>query len=739
MTPRNDDHGLDEVFAAAQLCGSKELYRRLVEQLPAVLYVDSDAQRPDSLYVSPQAQELFGYPAAAYVADPELWRRNTHPDDRRMVAEAWAHVRPAGQRFECEYRIRHADGRWLWVHDSAVPLREPDGRVVAWQGLLHDVTEAKQQQDVVSESEARYRALIENIPAVVYVVAPDDDRKTIYVSPQVEGALGYTQQEWLDQPDIWMELLHPEDREQTLAAHDMHNETGRPWSREYRLIANDGRPLWFRDVATLVRDADGRPLYWQGVQLDITELKEAEELLRAARDDLELRVMERTHELEEANEMMMLEIAERRRAERELRAARERYRALAERIPGVVYVWDTSREGIDPPAYTSPQITTILGFSQEEWQHPNFWRSRLHPDDRDRVLTSTERSRATGEPFSEEFRYLAKDGHVVWVVDEAIVLDRDDQGRPKIFHGVMLDITARKEAEAAARETELRYRTLTAQVPAVTYTWEPNRSPDAFHRMTYVSPQVESMLGHPQQDWMMTDLWESSKHPDDAEGVMDVARRVAQTGDAYSHEYRMRRADGTYLWIRDEGRLLARSNDGRPGVFQGIILDVTQQKRIEQELRDTEQHLRALIEQIPAIVYIELPSTQGDVSPFIYVSPQVQELLGYSPEELMADPKHLTRVVHPEDVEAVVEANRVAEETGTFDQEYRVLAKHGRTVWMHSRAVLLRDDRGEPTFWQGVALDVTARHEAVQALHDLESRYGVVLGATDRGPGGTDS
>jgi hypothetical protein len=105
----------------------------------------------------------------------------------------------------------------------------------------------------------------------------------------------------------------------------------------------------------------------------------------------------------------------------------------------------------------------------------------------------------------------------------------------------------------------------------------------------------------------------------------------------------------------------------------------------------------------------------------------------------MADPKHLTRLVHPEDVEAVVEANRVAEETGTFDQEYRVLAKHGRTVWIHSRAVLLRDERGEPTFWQGVALDVTARLEAVQALRDLESRYRVVVGATDPGPDGIDS
>ena len=85
------------------------------------------------------------------------------------------------------------------------------------------------------------------------MVAPDDDRRTIYVSPQVERALGYRQQEWLAQPDIWTELLHPDDREPTLAAHDLHNETGEPWSREYRLLASDGRPVWFRDVATLVR------------------------------------------------------------------------------------------------------------------------------------------------------------------------------------------------------------------------------------------------------------------------------------------------------------------------------------------------------------------------------------------------------------------------------------------------------------------------------------------------------
>ena len=249
-----------------------------------------------------------------------------------------------------------------------------------------------------STDEARYRALVENLPAVIYQVAPDDDRRTMYVSPHVETALGYSREEWLGQPDIWMELLHPDDREQILAAHDLHNETGRPWSREYRLIANDGRVVWFRDVATLVRDDDGHPEHWLGVQLDITELKAVEGELRTARDELEQRVAERTAELEEANALMSLEIGERRRAEADLRTAEHRYRLLAEQIPAVTYIWESNRpEGADPGNYTSPRIEQLLGYTVDEWHaSEDFWMSRLHPDDRTGVLAATLRSETTG-------------------------------------------------------------------------------------------------------------------------------------------------------------------------------------------------------------------------------------------------------------------------------------------------------------------------------------------------------
>ena len=103
------------------------------------------------------------------------------------------------------------------------------------------------------------------------------------------------------------------------------------------MIAADGRVVWVRDQAVLLRDLDGRPLTWQGVMVDITAQKQAEEGLRTSNDDLEFRVLARTAQLEEANELMTLEIGERRRVERELRSAEERFRNLVEDLPAVVY------------------------------------------------------------------------------------------------------------------------------------------------------------------------------------------------------------------------------------------------------------------------------------------------------------------------------------------------------------------------------------------------------------------
>ncbi len=718
------------------------LFQALVEQVPAVVYIESDDQESVSLYMSPQSEAVFGYPATAYRARRELWWEQTHVDDRPAVTERWARSRSTGEEFECEYRVQHPSGRWIWVHDRAVPLREAGGSNRVWQGVLHDITAQKRAEEALREAEGKYRALVENIPAVVYLVAPDDDRRTLYVSPHVQRALGYARQEWLDQPDIWMELLHPDDREPTLAAHDAANETGEPWSREYRLTAADGRAVWFRDVATLIRDADGAPLYWQGVQLDITELKRAEEELRQARDDLELRVLLRTHELEEANELMSLEIAERRRAESELREAERKYRLLAEQIPAVTYVWSVGHRPGEI-TYTSPQVERILGYTPEEWGMADLWMARLHPDDRSRVFAEALRSETTGEPFSVEARYLAKDGHIVWILDEAVLLERDAQGRPKTFHGVMIDTTARREAEAkaghaeaAARTAEAKYRTLVEQIPAITYLEVPGDSP-AESRFTYLSPQTESILGFTPEE-LMADPAHLVRllHPEDRDRVVAANDRADRTGLPFDEVYRVFAKDGRVVWLHSRAELVV-GEDGRPRFWQGVALDITAHRVAEAKAAEAEakagaaeDRYRTLVEQIPALTYIEIPSPgEPNKTRLVYANPQHESVLGYTSAELMADPDIFDRLLHPDDRDRVREASERAEVTGEpFDEEYRVIARDGHLVWLHNQAVLVRDAEGIPRFWHGIALDITARKQAEEELGPLEDRYQAVLG-----------
>ena len=155
------------------------------------------------------------------------------------------------------------------------------------------------------EGAEAFRALAEGVPAILYIDAIDEFSTTLYTSPQIGAILGYEAEEWLDRPSIWIELLHPEDRERVVALHEESNARGEEFHAEYRLIARDGHEVWFRDEAVLVRDEQGAPLFWRGVMLDITERKLAEERLRRSLDILRRTMQQRrilVARLEEAQE-----------------------------------------------------------------------------------------------------------------------------------------------------------------------------------------------------------------------------------------------------------------------------------------------------------------------------------------------------------------------------------------------------------------------------------------------------
>ena len=556
------------------------------------------------------------------------------------------------------------DGEEVWLRDSSVLVLSDEGHRLEWQGVIEDITSERRAEQEIRASEARYRALVERVPAVVYEMGPDDERRTLFVSPHVEQVLGYTRDEWLDQPDIWIELLHVDDREVVLEQHDRHNETGEPWDLEYRLIANDGRVVWVHDRAILIGGLERGAAAWHGVMIDVTTEHDATEMLLLNKEDLERRVTERTNELQEANELMGLEIGERRRMEGELRTVEERYRQLVENLPGIAYVWEVRPDEVRTFGYVSPRIQDILGFSPDEWHAA----ARVHPHDRSRVADALERSARTGEPFLMEYRFLAKDGSVVWVLDHATLIARSDDGEPSSFQGVMLDVSGRREAESKAAAAEDRFRTLAEHGPVVVFSFELIYTEDD------VPPTVERHLHEPAgcrarsipdralasraeigSRWCIPTIETPSREP---------CRRSGRTGEPWTIHYRMIRSDGTVIWVLDTGRMLERDSLGRPWTFQGVLLDVTEDEEARAELQASERDQRQALEGALVIPWTETIHPETGAERYTYIGPQSLELLGYTPEELMVESTHFPRMVHPDDRARIRDSVTRAGETG---------------------------------------------------------------------------
>jgi PAS domain S-box-containing protein len=269
-----------------------EALRGLVEAVPDALVVVDDRGR--MVLVNTQTEQLFGYRRDELLGRPvELLVperfRDRHVAERATYVAA-PHVRPMGRGLELYGRRR--DGHEVPVEISLSPLHAEMGLLIV--ATIRDVSERRRAEAHLRKLEARYRSLVEGIPAVTFMAALDEGINELYVSPQVEELLGFTQKEWLENPVLWYRQLHPEDRDR------WHEEFARtcamaePFRSVYRFISRDGRTVWVHGEASLVYDDTGRPLFLQGVAFDITAIKQAEEELKALNQTLERRVAERT-------------------------------------------------------------------------------------------------------------------------------------------------------------------------------------------------------------------------------------------------------------------------------------------------------------------------------------------------------------------------------------------------------------------------------------------------------------
>ena len=181
-----------------------------------------------------------------------------------------------------ESEIYRKDGSTVWISENAHSVRDEQGNLLYYEGTSVDITGRKQAEEKLQQAEARLRALVEQVPAIVYTELAET-RETLYISPQIELLTGHKPAEWLGNPDAWKALIHPDDYPAVSAEDQRTNATGEPFRWEYRVFTRDGRCIWFRDEAVLIKSQDGTPLFWQGFMVDISVRKQAEVDLQASR------------------------------------------------------------------------------------------------------------------------------------------------------------------------------------------------------------------------------------------------------------------------------------------------------------------------------------------------------------------------------------------------------------------------------------------------------------------------
>jgi PAS domain S-box-containing protein len=243
----------------------------------AVLIADSGGRLAGATV---DAAELVGY-------DSQILSRSHVTDLFEMSQSAWEALRiqaeaqpgPADARM---LQCKRGDGSVIQMAVRVAALSVDGNRNYALTLAGARAANGAREARGVHLARARYQAIVEQIPAITFMASLDGKANDLYVSPQIEALLGFTQREWLEDPTLWFRQLHPEDREKLHQEFSRGLFTGGPFRAEVRVFARNGEIVWVRGEARLVKDSNGRPLFFQGVAFDISEAKRAEQQLEEA-------------------------------------------------------------------------------------------------------------------------------------------------------------------------------------------------------------------------------------------------------------------------------------------------------------------------------------------------------------------------------------------------------------------------------------------------------------------------
>ncbi|WP_304412236.1 PAS domain S-box protein [Kamptonema formosum] len=600
-------------------------------------------------------------------------------------------LREAISRAKAGEAVRYAVGVFgkgdeaLTLDFSLKPVLDPIGSVALLVAEGRDITELKRAH---KERQRFFKNSLD-------LIAVADFRGYLTsVNPAWEKTLGYRQEEL--EGKHYTEFLHPDDWEATNAAFEREIESKQPAiACETRWRCKDGSYRWL--------SWNRAPFPEEGLSYgfarDITQRVKAEKTLQKLNQELEVRVEERTNTLRALNRHLLSEIVGRKRAERALGESEERFRNLVETSSD--WVWETDENAAC--TYASPKARDILGCEPEEvlGKTPFDFMPVLEAQRAAGIFTPIGRAQ---QPFScLESTSTHADGHLV-VLETSGTPIFDLEGKFLGYRGMTRDITERKRAEAALRESEERYRLM-----AETATDMISRhTPEGVY--LYASPASRTLLGYDPEELVGRSAY-AFFHPEDLAPIEKSHATILEVLDISTVSYRIRRKDGRYIWFETTSRSLRDPDSGKVVELMAVSRDITERKRVEEALRESEEKFRRVFQDAPIGMTLNDLSGKG-----LQVNPVFCEILGYTESEL----KELTfyEYTPPEDIdrETPYIEGCFRGEFSRYQIEKRYLKKSGETVWVNLTAGIIRDRYGNPRYGLGMVEDITERVEVEERL-----------------------
>jgi PAS domain S-box-containing protein len=557
------------------LRASERKYRCVVDNSLSGIFIVQDGH---FTFVNARMAQIVGYERAEEVIGLPFWEL-VHAEDRERVKKRGLRREEGKEEPEhYEFRGLKKDGASIWVEARAT-LAEYQGRP-AIVGNIIDITERKQAEEEVESERAFLSAVLDNIEEAI-IICDDEGRITRFNE----------------------------------AARRLHGVPERPippdqWAEHYDLYQADGvTPLAMEDIP-LFRALQGE------------RVRKAEIVVNPKHSEPRFLVCSGQALTDETGGVTgavvtMHDITERKEAEKALRESEERYRALYNSIRDAILVADTERNIID----CNLAFSDLFGYTLDEIKGKKTHHIYESRDEYEQLGEALEEHR--GDPgFLCTVHYQKKSGEIFPGETNVFYL-RDDDGDVTGFIGLIRDVTERERMERELGESQARYQQLAESAEAIL--WEYDLETE---RWTYVAPQVTRILGYPPEAWTDLQFWVDHLHPEDREWALSYCLECANRGEPHTFEYRFLKKDGGVAWIRDV--VSVEMEDGQPVKLRGFMMDITERKRMEEKLRESEVKFRTLVDQAPEALFLH--DMDGHI---VDVNQAAVERYGYTREQLL--------------------------------------------------------------------------------------------------------